>query len=273
MMPEAAFMRCVQVNLQRSSNPALHGVVSMADFITEDKRTAPTISTSFREGLAVSETLFQNRVATFQERLKQQHIAAAFITDEDSVYYYSGFYDYLHMDFGRPSVFIVPCEGQCRLVTASIEQQMAERTVPWAQVEPWQDGLGDEWRGPLQRVVEAAGSGCIGIELDHMPPVVRRFMDAAAAHCELADIAPLIADMRMIKGEQEIRLARHAGQVADAMMEAGRGAIGDGVAEYEVALATSAAGTRICHHSRISCRSWHRARKSPCPTTGRPRAA
>jgi Xaa-Pro aminopeptidase len=77
-----------------------------------------------------------------------------------------------------------------------------------------------------------------------MPPAVRRFMDAAATGRALADITPLIADMRMIKGEDELRLARHAGQVAEAMMEAGRGAIGEGVPEYEIALATSAAGSR-----------------------------
>ncbi|MGI9492251.1 MAG: M24 family metallopeptidase, partial [Geminicoccaceae bacterium] len=50
--------------------------------------------------------------------------------------------------------------------------------------------------------------------------------------------------MRMIKSADELQLARHAGQVATAMMEAGRAAIGDGVPEYEVALATSEAGTR-----------------------------
>jgi Xaa-Pro aminopeptidase len=50
--------------------------------------------------------------------------------------------------------------------------------------------------------------------------------------------------MRMIKSPQELQLARHAGEVAGAMMAAGRAAIGDGVPEYEVALATSQAGTR-----------------------------
>jgi len=50
--------------------------------------------------------------------------------------------------------------------------------------------------------------------------------------------------MRMIKSPKELQLARHAGQVANAMMAAGRAAIGDGVPEYEVALATSQAGTR-----------------------------
>ena len=50
--------------------------------------------------------------------------------------------------------------------------------------------------------------------------------------------------MRMIKSDEELNLARHAGQVAMAMMEAGRATIDDGVREYEVALATAEAGTR-----------------------------
>ena len=192
----------------------------------------------------MTENLFQRRVVTFQEKLKQQQIAAAFITDEDSVYYFSGFYDYLHMDFGRPSVLIVPCAGECRLVTAAIELEMAQRMVSWAHIEAWQDGLNDEWRGPLRRAMEDAGNKPIGIEPERMPPVVRRFMDATATGGKLMDVTPLIADMRMIKSTEELRLARHAGQVAEAMMEAGRSAIGDGVPEYEVALATATAGTR-----------------------------
>jgi Xaa-Pro aminopeptidase len=50
--------------------------------------------------------------------------------------------------------------------------------------------------------------------------------------------------MRMVKSAEELQLARHAGEVAMAMMNAGRGAIAAGVAEYEVAIATSEAGTR-----------------------------
>jgi Xaa-Pro aminopeptidase len=50
--------------------------------------------------------------------------------------------------------------------------------------------------------------------------------------------------MRMIKSAKELQLMRHAGEVATAMMQAGKAAIGDGVAEFEVAIATSQAGTR-----------------------------
>ena len=48
----------------------------------------------------------------------------------------------------------------------------------------------------------------------------------------------------MIKSPEELQIARHAGQVANAMMTAGRAAIKDQTPEYEVALATSEAGTR-----------------------------
>tara|TARA_B100002052_G_scaffold7167_1_gene6165 strand:- start:119 stop:853 length:735 start_codon:yes stop_codon:yes gene_type:complete len=48
----------------------------------------------------------------------------------------------------------------------------------------------------------------------------------------------------MIKSEEELKIARDAGKVATAMMAAGREAICHGVAEYQVAIATSNAGTK-----------------------------
>ena len=47
----------------------------------------------------------------------------------------------------------------------------------------------------------------------------------------------------MIKSSEELQLARHTGTVAMAMMNVARETIGDGVPEYEVALASSRAGT------------------------------
>ena len=190
------------------------------------------------------ENSFQRRATALQDQLRDRGIAVAFITDEDSVYYLSGFYDYLHMDFGRPTILIVPGRGDCRLVTAAIEEEMAGRMVPWLEVEAWQDGLDDEWRGALQRAIDRLDDGPLGIEQDHLPPPVGRFVTRAAAHRGLIDVTPLIAEMRMVKSPEELRLARHAGEVAGAMMAAGRAAIGEEVPEYEVALATTAAGTR-----------------------------
>ena len=49
-------------------------------------------------------SIFKNRLAALVGKLAEQDIDVALITDDDSVYYYTGYYDYLHMEFGRPSI-------------------------------------------------------------------------------------------------------------------------------------------------------------------------
>jgi Xaa-Pro aminopeptidase len=182
------------------------------------------------------------RMAELRRRLGAEGLDAAIITDDDSVYYLTGYYDYLHMEFGRPTILVVPRDGDSLLVTPAMEQDMAAAAADVDRIVCWNDGLGDEWRAALPGAL--AGTGRIAIEPDRMPPVVRSYVDTIADPRRLGDITPILAGMRMIKSHDELQLARHAGQVAMAMMEAGRDAIGDGVREFEVALATSAAGTR-----------------------------
>ena len=110
------------------------------------------------------------------------------------------------------------------------------------RIAAWNDGMGEEWRAELPAAIDTPGQ--IAIEPDHMPPLVRAYVDTLVGPERLCSATPILSDMRMIKSPQELQLARHAGQVANAMMAAGRSAIGDGVPEFEVALATAQAGTR-----------------------------
>ena len=188
--------------------------------------------------------MFEERTRTLQARLADAGLAVALITDDDSVYYFSGFYDYLHMEFGRPTILTVPAQGAPVLVTPTIELEMAQGMTWIGDIRPWQDGEGSEWRGNLQQLIEMVGSTGIGIERGSMPSLVRDFVDHSVTDSSLTDITTLIAELRMIKSEEELQLARHAGQVAMAMMRAGRDAIREGIPEYEVALATAEAGAR-----------------------------
>ncbi len=186
--------------------------------------------------------MFEQRMQQLRDRLASAGIDCAVITDDDSVYYFTGYYDYLHMDFGRPTILVVPRDGQSLLITPSMEKDMAEAAARVDRIAEWNDGLGNEWREQLPAAL--AGEGRIGIEPNLMPAIVRNYLDSIVEPDRFVDVMPLIADMRMIKSPEELQLARHAGQVAMAMMDAGRGAIGNKVPEFEVALATSAAGTR-----------------------------
>lgn len=186
--------------------------------------------------------MFEKRMKEFREKLLVTDIKVALITDEDSVYYLSGYYDYLHMEFGRPTILVVPKDGDTFLVTPAIDLNTATEHARVDRISAWNDGMGSEWREDLSSI--ARGLGRVGIEAGHMPALVRSYVSELVGQEKITTITPILSEMRMIKSDQELQLARHAGQVANAMMNAGRRAIAANIPEFEVAIATSEAGTR-----------------------------
>ena len=186
--------------------------------------------------------MFTDRLSRFQTKLAEAGIDDALITDDDNVYYLTGYYDYLHMEFGRPTILVVPKDGDTLLITLTIDLNSAKAAARVDRIAPWNDGMGNEWREELPAAVRSAGR--VAIEPGHMPPPVRSYVNDLVAAEKITSATPILAEMRMIKSAEELQLARHAGEVATAMMQAGRMAIGDGVPEFEVAIATSQAGTR-----------------------------
>jgi Xaa-Pro aminopeptidase len=178
----------------------------------------------------------------FQNKLAEKNIDLALITDEDNVYYLTGYYDYLHMEFGRPTILVVPQNGPVVLITPTIDLNAAQSAAQVDRIAPWNDGMGNEWREELPKAIR--NTTTIAVEPDHMPPMVRAYVSEVIDTQRLGNATALLSAMRMIKSPEELQLARHAGEVATAMMLAGRGAIADGVPEFEVAIATSQAGTR-----------------------------
>ena len=185
-------------------------------------------------------TMYSQRMNELRRRMAEHGFDAALITDDDNVYYLTGYYDYLHMEFGRPTILVVPRDADSLLITPTIDLAMAESSASVDRIAAWNDGAGNEWREELPAALR--GGARVAIEPERMPPPVRVYLDQLLGKDRLYDVTPTLADMRMIKSKQELQLARHAGEVAGAMMAAGREAIGDGVAEYEVALETSRAG-------------------------------
>ena len=185
--------------------------------------------------------MFKQHLQQLKAKLVESGIDVALITDDDSVYYYTGYYDYLHMEFGRPTILIVTSAGESLLITPSIDLNMALEHAVVDRIEAWNDGLGKEWREHIPGKLK--GVSRIAVEAQKLTAPVRAYLESLIDSDCLEDVTPIIAAMRMIKSDKELQLARHAGMVANAMMLAGREAIADGVAEFEVALATSRAGT------------------------------
>lgn len=187
---------------------------------------------------------FQRRAVAFQGRAAKAGLAALLISDPDSVYYVSGFWGYGGGNFGRPTMVIIPAEGDCALITPRMEEELARKSTWIGDIRVWVDGVADEYLPHVRDLLAKAQGARVGIERYLMAPLVYERLAAALPAVRFVDGSGIIMDMRMIKDPEEIATMRLAGKVAVAMGEAAIAAIREGVPEYEVTLAAMGAGTR-----------------------------
>ena len=186
----------------------------------------------------------QRRTAELQRRMTAAAIDVFVIQDPDTVFYLTGFWGYAGMELGRATILVAPRGEAPTLITPAMEAEMAREMSSIADVREWTDGVDGEWMTPLRALLGARKGARIAIEARKTHPQVHATLVDIVGRDALHDAERVIALMRMVKDADEIATMRQAGQVAVAMGEAGRGAIGEGVPEYEVALAIIGAGTR-----------------------------
>ena len=188
--------------------------------------------------------LAQKHRQLFQEELTQQNIELAVIFDPSSIYYFTGAHSFLGMDFGRPTVLIIPQSGPCSIITPLCEGAMLREMVWLDDLMLWLDGENGEWRMPLENVLKRHKGGSVGVDYHEMPRIVFDFIAKERNPNIIKDVTPIINKMRMVKSPEEIQVARHAGDVAVAMLKGAVETAGVGVSEYDIALAVQNAGTR-----------------------------
>ena len=188
--------------------------------------------------------IYKRRVAELQRRMKDAGLDGFLLTDPDSVYHLTAYWGYLGMEFGRPTMLLVMQADAPTLITPTMEQEMA-RAMTWVEdIRTWRDGADHEWVGHLRDLLGGAGDVSLAIERFQIHPRVLDALAGEAPGAHLRDGSDVLAEMRMIKGPEDIAILRQGGRVAVAMVEAGVAAIGEGVPEYEIALAVIAGGTR-----------------------------
>jgi len=184
------------------------------------------------------------RVLEFQRRLVDEKIDMALIHDPDSIFYLAGFWGYLGMEFGRPTILIVPQSGSPTLVTPGMEAEMAGSMTWIKDIREWTDGIGGEWRALLENLLESSKYQTAGVENSKIHPTVFNWVKHKFSESNRKDISGILSDMRMVKSPEDIDTMRRAGQVAVTMCEAAVETIAEGVPEYEISLAALNAGTR-----------------------------
>jgi len=185
----------------------------------------------------------ETRTATLQRKMAANNIDVAIFTDESSIAYLAGFWGYLSVEFGRPTMLVVWPDKPPAIITPLMESEMVEAMTWVKDIHTWEDFGPNSWQNVLSAILRPNPTR-VGVEINLMPAIVRNWMDGALANAGMIDIAPILGDMRMIKSPEEIEVMKQAGAIAGDMMAAAEGALAAGVPEYEAALAVINAGTR-----------------------------
>ena len=186
--------------------------------------------------------MFKKNLLKLREKMKENNIDLAVITDDDSLYYFTGYHDFLHMDFFRPTILLVTKNDESILVTPLLDVLLVPKDSPVDNIKTWNDGIGNEWREFLPNIIK--NNKNIACEKYKINATVSIYLSDLMNGRPIGDMTQIISNLRMIKTDEELKIARHAGEVAMAMMEGAKKAIGHNVPEYEIALAQSQAGTR-----------------------------
>lgn len=185
----------------------------------------------------------RSRTIEFQQRLKDADLEIAILTDESSIAYLAGFWGYLSVEFGRPTFLIVRPDEPPIVLTPRMESEMVSAMTWIDDVRTWDDAGDDRWENVLAKAIGSKPAR-VAVERSTLPAIVRNWFDSTLSEVRLEDVSPILGAMRMIKSSGEIAVMRQAGEIAAAMMSAAEGALAEGVAEYEAALAVIDAGSR-----------------------------
>ena len=185
----------------------------------------------------------RTRTSHLQSRMAALGISHAVFTSESSIAYLAGFWGYLGIEFGRPTMLVVPAHDEPIVITPLMESEMVAEMTWVADVRTWEDAGPRSWGRALSSALPDAPSD-IWVEKSEIPAIVRNYIDERYAGASLQDIGPVLGAQRMIKSPLEISVMKQAGEIAGAMMAAAHQSLQVGAQEYESALAVIDAGTR-----------------------------
>jgi len=183
---------------------------------------------------------FVHRREQFVERLEEQQLAGAIISTPHNVMFLTGYSGYRE---DAPSVLLLSANRQAVVVAP------AEALRPFPVGGDLEVRFYDNYPGMLD------DNGCInlarevtdilrlwrvrkaiiGVEIEHVPHFLIEFLHLKIADLEIADVADLLRDMRVIKDEAEIAALAEAARVAGVGQAAARRAVMEQRCEIEVA--------------------------------------
>ena len=189
----------------------------------------------------------KERTIRLQLKMQKLDIPIAIFTDESSIAYLAGFWGYLGVEFGRPTMLLIFADSDPLIITPLVEAEMVSEMTWIKKIDIWEDTGGNTWGKYLYAAIISKVKNnleSLWIEKNQMPLIVKNFLDKNFEFNKIKDISPILGEMRTIKSPLEIDIMKQAGLIAGAMMKAAHKSLSEGTPEYESALSVIEAGTR-----------------------------
>ena len=177
------------------------------------------------------------RQRMLRDHMAEHEIDACLLTSIHNIGYFSGF---IYCSFGRNYGFVVR-PGDATSITAAIDGGQPWRRTHGSNLT-YTDWRKDNFFHAVRQVT--GGVRRLGIEFDHVNVALKAQLEAELPGVELVDVGVDTMWMRTIKSAEEVDHIRICTAIADLGGEACREAIGAGVPEHEVALASTQAMVR-----------------------------
>ena len=181
----------------------------------------------------------ERRYARAREEMDRRGMDALFVSGEENFQYFAGTTasTALHASLTRPSVFILPRDGEPIVIT------QGEDNLALGSYLTDVRGYADLFEFPRAVVVQAlrdAGTaeGSVGVELGQeqrlgMPAGAYQSLTSALPDVLFVDAADVIVKLRMVKSEEELAYIRQAGEVTARARQRLFGMIRPGLTERE----------------------------------------
>jgi len=193
------------------------------DYTGNGERAVPTFSAAE----------FDRRQAAVRVALAALDVDAALYTSYHNVCWLS---DFLYCRFGRRYGLVV-APGAVTSISAGIDGGQPWRRTRGGNVT-YTDWQHDNYFQALKPLLGKARR--VGIEFDHVDVEFRALLEHHFRDVTFVDVSPATMQLRMIKSDEEIAHIAAMAEVADIGGAAVLEAIGLGVPEHEVALASTA---------------------------------
>lgn len=184
-----------------------------------------------------TEREIKRRRDSLLRRMDELKVNAVFVHTADNVFYLSG--AALLSEWGRPMYLSITSDGSTALIAAMLEEENIEQNASLIDDILLFDDSENVFQSSCRLAIDFIKShnnkpAKVGVEKSVIPAELLNNFKAALPNTEFIDIGDAIADLRIVKSEEEIEILRVGGDLAKIGAQAFIGALDIGVSELEV---------------------------------------